>query len=106
MEHDRISLGKSSSGGRLAPLLVAPEIASRTLIAGIVLPLFAFRVYLVLIVPELFRAPGGFGSLADVAPLFPNRSCCWRAGSTTSPSISSSARGRSAMRATRSRTWS
>ena len=36
-------------------------------------------------------AEGGFGSLADVASCSRNRSCCWPAGSTTSPSISSSA---------------
>ena len=51
-------------------LLVLPRLHSAQVTAGIILPLLLSALYLFLIVQNFSGAPGGFGSLADVALLF------------------------------------
>jgi hypothetical protein len=62
-------------------------------IAGIGIPGLLALLYAVLLAIHAPGAEGGFSSLAGVAALFRTRACCWPAGSTTSPSTSSSAPG-------------
>jgi len=51
-------------------LAVVPKLRSAQITAGIVIPLLLSALYLFLIVTNFSNAPGGFGSLADVALLF------------------------------------
>jgi len=60
--------GLAMSGWLL--LIVLPKHALATLVAGVVMPMALSGLYLALIVLNFSGAPGGFGSLADVALLF------------------------------------
>ena len=54
-------------------LVLVPKLRSAQIAAGIVIPLLLSALYLLLIVRNFSGAPGGFGSLADVALLFSKR---------------------------------